>query len=58
MAQVASVQVLNREDSVDPATEGPIYLSLLERVREWEDQPLPLTAYNLTQAELIDAILS
>ena len=34
MAQVGSVQVLNWVDSVDPATEGPIYLSLSERVRQ------------------------
>ena len=38
MAQVGLVQVLNWEDSVDPATEGPICLSPSERVRQWEDQ--------------------
>ena len=58
MARVGSVQVLNWEDSVDPATEGQIYLSLLERVRQWEDQLLLLTTHELTQAELIDAVSS
>ena len=52
------MQVLNWDDSVDPATKGPICLSPLECVCQWEDEPLPLTAHNLTQVKLIDAILS